>query len=176
MFAALLLASAAASFCEVWAQDDHSAALELLRQGHGTLTALKPDLLSKLTPEAREQFLAIITDRSLTVGQIRDKLNSWVAQQGQEIQTEFEEATKKLHSAFAKVEEAIEQSSLSDAAKKAFAQIGKLAAKEDETAAQQAEEVTTIIDSLPEDVRNEMKNYVKSVVETAFEKIKSEVQ
>uniref|UniRef100_A0A0M3HGZ7 YtxH domain-containing protein n=1 Tax=Ascaris lumbricoides TaxID=6252 RepID=A0A0M3HGZ7_ASCLU len=65
---------------------------------------------------------------------------------------------------------------LSDAAKKAFAQIGELAANEDETAAQQAEKVKAIIDSLPDDVRNEMKNYIKSVVETAFEKIKSEFQ
>lgn len=92
------------------------------------------------------------------------------------IQTQFEETRKKLHSASAKAKEAIEQSSLSDAAKKAFAQIGELAANEDETAAQQAEKVKAIIDSLPEDVRNEMKNYIKSEVETAFEKIKSEFQ
>lgn len=76
---------------------------------------------------------------------------------------------------FAKEKEAIANSSLSDAAKQAFAKINVIIEDKRQTAEQHAQQIKAFIDSLSEDVRNEMKEFMKSEVGNAIEKIKNEL-
>uniref|UniRef100_A0A0M3I8F8 ANIS5_cation-bd domain-containing protein n=1 Tax=Ascaris lumbricoides TaxID=6252 RepID=A0A0M3I8F8_ASCLU len=88
----------------------------LIKQDSEKLQALETKFPAEAKEEARQQFAAIIADKSLTLTEIDDKLRKWAAEQGEQIQSEFEDAKKKQRSMFDEVEYAIAtSSSLSDA-------------------------------------------------------------
>lgn len=76
---------------------------------------------------------------------------------------------------FEKVQEAIAASSISDAAKQAFAKIDDIIADKKETAQRRAQQIKEYVDSLSEDVRSEMKKFMKLTLSSVFDEIKSEI-
>lgn len=72
------------------------------------------------------------------------------------------------------MKDAIQTSSLSDTAKQAFNQVGEIAADNNEAVEEQEHQIKAVMDSLPEGVREEMKDFMKSKVHDALEKMKSE--
>uniref|UniRef100_A0A0M3HFY6 ANIS5_cation-bd domain-containing protein n=1 Tax=Ascaris lumbricoides TaxID=6252 RepID=A0A0M3HFY6_ASCLU len=175
MYAAFLLGLVAISFCGVRAEDDEAATLELMEPWPKTLQALQPKFLVEASEEARQQFDAIIADKSLTLSETEGKLSKWAAEQGEETESQFEDAKKKLRSMFEKVQEAIAASSISDAAKQAFAKIDDIIADKKETAQRRAQQIKAYVDSLSEDVRSEMKKFMKLTLSNVFDEIKSEI-
>ncbi|KHN79726.1 hypothetical protein Tcan_05530 [Toxocara canis] len=171
----LLLALIATCVSGDIATADEPATMALLQPQWTTLELLTPKFLSDATAEARQQFAQIIFDNSLTIAQIREKLNEWAAQQGPEIQSEFEAAQMEMKSGLEQVSKAIPQSSLSDAAKEAFAKLQEMVADMDQTAGQQREQIMSYIDSLPQEVRSEMNGYIQSVVKDAVVAIKAKI-
>uniref|UniRef100_A0A0M3I8F9 ANIS5_cation-bd domain-containing protein n=1 Tax=Ascaris lumbricoides TaxID=6252 RepID=A0A0M3I8F9_ASCLU len=175
MYAAILLTLVAISFYGIRAEDDEPTTLPPMEPCPKTWQALQPKFLTEVTEEARERFDAIIADKSLSIAESEDKLSKWAAEQGEQIQSQFDDAKKKLQSMFAKEKEAIANSSLSDAAKQAFAKINVIIEDKRQTAEQHAQQIKAFMDSLSEDVRNEMKEFMKSEVGNAIEKIKNEL-
>uniref|UniRef100_A0A914ZNN6 Uncharacterized protein n=1 Tax=Parascaris univalens TaxID=6257 RepID=A0A914ZNN6_PARUN len=56
-------------------------------------------------------------------------------------------------------DKAVSESSLSDAAKNAFHKVKALSSDENQTEKQQEQNINEYLDSLPEDIRNEMDNF-----------------
>uniref|UniRef100_A0A915BNM9 SXP/RAL-2 family protein Ani s 5-like cation-binding domain-containing protein n=1 Tax=Parascaris univalens TaxID=6257 RepID=A0A915BNM9_PARUN len=162
MYAAILLTLAAISFYGIRAEGDEPTTLPPIEPCPKTWQALQPKFLTEVTEEARQQFEAIIANKSLSMANIEDELNKWAAEQGEQIQSQFNEAKRKLQSMFAEKKKAIANSSLSNAAKEAFAKIDEIVEDKGQTAEQHSQQIKAFMNSLSEDVRNEMKEFMKS--------------
>lgn len=50
------------------------------------LSDIEPTFLKEASEEAREEFEKIVNDESLTIGEVRSKMNEWASKQGGDVQ------------------------------------------------------------------------------------------
>uniref|UniRef100_A0A915C6R0 SXP/RAL-2 family protein Ani s 5-like cation-binding domain-containing protein n=1 Tax=Parascaris univalens TaxID=6257 RepID=A0A915C6R0_PARUN len=138
----------------------------LMRPGHKT----RPTFLSFDSLEGHQQFDQIPPNASVSTAKIADALKQWATLQGHQIQALYDYAHD--HSALTIANEMIINSSISDAAKQAFANITEIICNSDQSMNEEAQQIRPFIESLPEDVRHEMATYLKSTIEDALNKVK----
>ncbi|VDK57165.1 unnamed protein product [Anisakis simplex] len=134
-----------------------------------------PKFLSDATWKGREEFAEIVLDHTLTIEEIGEKLNEWAKSQGPQVQENYEKAVEEVKAAIKQSRERLEKSPLSDAAKEAFAGIGKIFADKNQTMVQAYDKVKDYMATIPEGTRKEMDEYVGQAITEALKKAKAKV-
>ncbi|KHN71710.1 hypothetical protein Tcan_02092, partial [Toxocara canis] len=100
----------------------------------------------------------------------QSKLQKWAAEQGGDVEKYFETMAAKIKDMITALSEAIEHSSLPQAAKDAFKKLGEITSDDNQTFAQQLQEIVDYMKTLPEDTRKEMRKFIGDLIKSAIEK------
>uniref|UniRef100_A0A0M3I898 DUF148 domain-containing protein n=1 Tax=Ascaris lumbricoides TaxID=6252 RepID=A0A0M3I898_ASCLU len=149
--------------------------LALMRPDHGTLEKLRPKYLSLDSSEEYQQLDQIPPNGSVSIAKIADTLKQWTALQGHQVQVLHDYAHDHLAPMLNYANEMIINSSISDAAKQAFANITEIISNSDQSINEEPQQIKSFIESLPEDVRHEMATYLKSTIEDALKEMKQKL-
>uniref|UniRef100_A0A9J2PTJ0 SXP/RAL-2 family protein Ani s 5-like cation-binding domain-containing protein n=1 Tax=Ascaris lumbricoides TaxID=6252 RepID=A0A9J2PTJ0_ASCLU len=140
------------------------------------LSDIEPTFLKEASEEAREEFEKIVNDESLTIGEVRSKMNEWASKQGGDVQRDFEKAQKEFKEMEEAFDKAVSESTLSTAAKNVFQKMKVLSSDENQTEEQQEQNISDYLDSLPEDTRNEVNNFFINLNTDVVENMEKEAQ
>ncbi|VDK57695.1 unnamed protein product [Anisakis simplex] len=123
--------------------------------------ALMPKFLKEAKPEAQQEFMAIVTDESLTINELEEKLNAWAAKQGGDVEKDYKMLEETAKKDADELNDAAESSSsLSQAAKDAFKHIDEIAADQNQTVTQLIKTIANYCENLPVSVLEEVMNFV----------------
>ncbi|VDM44967.1 unnamed protein product [Toxocara canis] len=146
------------------------ATLELTEPAIARYEALMPKFVQVASPDARKEFWQIVGDKDATIEETQSKLQKWAAEQGGDVKKYFETMAAKIKDMITALSEAIEHSSLPQAAKDAFKKLGEITSDDNQTFAQQLQEIVDYMKTLPEDTRKEMRKFIGDLIKSAIEK------
>uniref|UniRef100_A0A914ZMW9 SXP/RAL-2 family protein Ani s 5-like cation-binding domain-containing protein n=1 Tax=Parascaris univalens TaxID=6257 RepID=A0A914ZMW9_PARUN len=141
----------------------------VMRPSISRLAGLMPKFLKEASNDARKEFWQILRNNSNTIAETQSELQAWAAKQGDDVRRDFGNAGEKLNEMIESLYEAILQSSLSTEAKNAFAYVREIVSDKKQTFGEEIRKVVNYIQSLSDETRQEMRNFLANAIKSAID-------